>query len=85
MIKILMIISLQFASAEYRCTIDTGATGKIRYRATTHEDAMYKTVRQCLRNSVREYIVKRQKRPTTERRILFLEYCGNNVYCKEYK
>ena len=85
MIKIITIIILQMAIAKHTCEINTAATGKVKYRGDTMEDAMYKTVKECYINQVLDYGKKYKAAPSTDRRILFLEYCTNNVYCKETK
>ena len=78
-----LFISMAMA-ATFVCTIDTG-TGKTKYRGKSLEDAMTKTVNACRKSLAETYEMVRKEKPSTERKILFLEYCVNNTYCRNKK
>lgn len=85
MIKLLLATFL-FAQEPFICTFNaTGDLPKIRFRGSTREEAMERTVRLCISLRTNQYVTLRYKTPSTERLIVFLEDCVNNTYCIENK
>jgi hypothetical protein len=84
MIKLLLTLNLLFAQENFICTFKaTGDLPKIRFRGSTREEAMERTVRLCISMRTNQYVTLRYKSPSTERLIVFLEDCVNNTYCIE--
>lgn len=81
MMMLLLLINFVFAD-EYHCTMESGDVAKIKFRGDTYEETMYKTSKACLGIRIHNYMVKRLSEPSTERRILFMESCVNDTYCK---
>lgn len=78
-----ILISLSNAT-EFHCIIDeAGDLPKIKFRGSTREESMERTVRLCLNLRIQNYTSKRLSPPSTERTILFMEDCVNKTYCKE--
>lgn len=84
MLKLLFFIGLSFGN-EYHCVIESGDVSKLKYKGVSLEDAFYKTSKACLQVRIHNYMITKLSEPPTERRILFMENCVNNTYCKEVK
>ena len=84
LISLFMLVSFPaFGTDYYKCTTETGDTGKFTFRGQTREEAMMRSVKMCLSMRVQKYMAARLHTPSEERTILFMEDCVNHTFCVE--
>jgi hypothetical protein len=83
MIKLLLLFST-LSFGQYICVNNSGGDiPLIKFRGDTHQSTYEKAVRLCMSFRTQQYVTFRNRNPSPERLIVFMEDCVNKTFCLE--